>query len=219
MTTVALGAQVDLGDEPRYLVPVDSSTPTRGAATAPITIVVFGDFECGYCALVEETLAELDRHYPGRIRRVHRDMPLEFHDQAMPAAIVARLALEQRGIATFWQLHDLLYANQHALDDSDLVRYGVAVGLSQEGIERALDEDPPPSIAADQALAAQLGVRGTPTLFIDGIRVVGALPIEHFADVIEHDLAIAAQLANAGVAPEDVYACFQRDASDHAAAR
>jgi len=178
-------------EPPRVEVPVDPGDPARGPADAPVTIVEFADFQCPFCARVQATLAELERRYPGKLRLVHKDLPLGMHPFARQAAQAAACAGEQ---GKFWELGEWMYANQGKLSEAGLAEGARAVGLDPERFaacrkaHRHAGE-----IAADEAAASALGVGSTPTFFINGRLLEGAQPLERFVEVIEEELRRAGE--------------------------
>ena len=97
------------------------TAPVRGAKDALVTIVIFSDFQCPFCSRVEPTLAKVADEYKGKVRFAWKDLPLPFHQNAMPAAQAARAAGEQ---GKFWEMHDKLFTNQQNLDRPSLEKYG-----------------------------------------------------------------------------------------------
>ena len=149
--------EVELGD-----------APVRGAPMAPLTIVEFSDFECPYCAATHPVLARLLREYEGRIRLVFRHYPLDGHIHAMPAARAA-VAAENQG--KFWEMHDLLFEHQEALEPEDLESYAERLGLDMGRFRRDLEsEETQTRIEADKSGGHAIGVTGTPTIIINGRR-------------------------------------------------
>jgi protein-disulfide isomerase len=189
---------------PEQVMRVDlGASPVRGPADALVTIVVFSDFQCPFCARVEPTLARVLEEYKGKVRIVWKDLALPFHDLALPAAIAAREARQQ---GKFWEMHAKLFANQGALDRASLEKYGADLGLNPGRLKAALDGQLwKADVEADAALAARLGIRGTPSFFINGRVFVGARPFEQFKERIDEELARAESLVAAGVPRTRVY--------------
>jgi protein-disulfide isomerase len=126
------------------------------------------------------------KEYDGRVRLVFKDMPLPSHALARPAHEAARCAAS---LGRFWAYHDTLFASQPDFERKDLVRYAADLGLPREAFERCVDERRfAAAVEADLALARSLGVRSTPTFFINGQPVVGAQPVEIFRKVIDDAL-------------------------------
>ena len=129
------------------------------------------------------------KEYDGRVRLVFRDMPLPSHPLARPAHEAARCA---GAFGRYWPYHDRLFAAQPAFERDDLVRYAVEVGVSREAFVGCIDQRRfAPAVEADVAQARALGVRSTPTFFINGRPLVGAQPVETFRTVIDEALRAA----------------------------
>ena len=124
--------------------------------------------------------------YEGRVRLVFKDLPLPSHPLARPAHEAARCAA---ALGRFWPYHDRLFAAQPAFERDDLIRYAVEVGLDRTAFTRCVDERRFASVVeADVAQARSLGVRSTPTFFINGRPLVGAHPVENFRTAIDEAL-------------------------------
>ena len=138
-----------------------------GELEAPTTLVEFGDFECPYCAAARAVLRDLVDSGGGSVRLVFRHFPLfQSHPFALTAALAAEAAGEQ---GAFWPMHDLLFTHQDRLTDADLVRYGERLGLDVSSMVGDPAQRYATAIQIDYQDGAQLGVHGTPTLFLDGI--------------------------------------------------
>lgn len=172
----------------RYDVPVDDD-PALGPESAPITIIEFSDYECPYCRSWQaEVLPRLRETYPDQIRLVYRDFPLtSIHPNAAPAAAAANCANEQDA---YWEFHDKLFSMELGLSESAYQQYASDLGLDSESFSECLKSDRyVDEVEADYQYAAELGVRSTPTFFINGIALVGAQPFELFQELIEKELA------------------------------
>lgn len=201
----------DEEDRVTWFVPVGSS-PSRGSTDALVTMVVFSEFECPFCARIEPTLEELLAAYKNDLRVVWKHQPLPFHEHAMPAARLAQWTSEHRGASAFWALHKLLFDNQTDLETSALIGYGKQAGLTEKEAKMALEDARlDAGIEADMDLAADLGVRGTPCAFINGRRVVGAQPVEVFRAAIDAALVEAQEVASR-VGRASTYAELMKDA-------
>jgi protein-disulfide isomerase len=143
-----------------------STTPLRGPATAKVTLVVFSDFESPFCARADERIREVKREYGDDIRVQFRHRPLPNYPDSQRAAEACAAAGEQ---GKFWQFHDLLFAHQTALDRPSLERYAQEMGLDMNRFRDALDsERARKQVDDDSILAAQIGVRGVPVVFVNG---------------------------------------------------
>ncbi|MEM9070284.1 MAG: thioredoxin domain-containing protein [Myxococcota bacterium] len=215
----AAAAPAAEGDGPtRFRVPVTDAQPAKGPADALVTIVEYSEFQCPFCKRVLPTTSRILNEYEGRVRVVWRNNPLPFHQNAMPASILAMEAYEQGGADKFWQMHDLLFENQQALGRADLERYAQQAGLNMAQVRAALDnEEHKDAIQADQALATRIGARGTPNFFINGVQLTGAQPFERFKEVIDRELATAQGMVRSGTPANQVYASLMRNARTTAA--
>jgi RNA polymerase sigma factor (sigma-70 family) len=165
-------------------------SPRRGPAEAPVTIVVFSEFQCPFCQRVQSTLDELLAAYPKDVRLVFRNLPLAFHENA-PLAAEAALAAHEQG--KFWQMHDRLFANQSALDPASLEVHAAAIGLDVARFRKALEDKRfLPAVQEDMRLARELDINGTPAFLVNGKRVMGAQPLGAFKQAVDEALARAA---------------------------
>jgi protein-disulfide isomerase len=186
--------------------------PTRGGKKALVTMVEFSDFQCPFCARVQPTLERLLKEYQGDVRVAWRDLPLPFHDKAAPAAIAARAAGRQ---GKFWELHDLLFAHQQELDSASIAGHAEKLGLDMAKFRADLaDESLARAVAADGAMAARLGARGTPSFFVNGTFLSGAQPYETFKERIDAELAKARALVKKGTPRAKVYDVIMKRAKD-----
>jgi protein-disulfide isomerase len=162
----------------------------RGADKAPVTIVKFEDFQCPYCKIVQPTFSELLKRYNGKIRVIHKDLPLDaIHPLARPAAEAARCAGEQ---GKFWDYHDKLYSVAPKLASEDLKGAAKEVGLDVASFEQCVAGGKfKGAVQKDLLDGAQLGLNGTPAFFINGREISGAQPVEAFAAMIDEELAQA----------------------------
>src|SRR4051812_26803251 len=197
----------------RFKVPVTSAQPQKGPSDALVTIVEFSDFECPFCGRVGPTLEQIEKEYGKKVRRVWRNQPLPFHQNAGPAAQAAMEAFDQGKAAKFWAMHDKLFENRAALSAADLEKYAKELGLDVTKFKAALESKKwEKSIAADQALAAEVGARGTPSFFINGRPLRGAQPVEKFKEIIDDELKRADKLKAKGVPAASLYATLMAGA-------
>ena len=159
--------------------------PSRGPATAPVTIVLFQDLMCSYCGAVLGTLDQLWDEYPGKLRLVIKQMPV--HSQARLAA-EASFAADAQG--KFWEMHDLMIAHQEDLSRDALLDYGKQAGMDVGKLAYALDHHTyAGAVEKDMDSASEVGVHATPEMLINGQDVRGALPVEAFRAAIDAALA------------------------------
>ena len=175
-------------EPPRVQVAVAVHDPSRGPASAPITLVEFSDYQCPFCGRVTPTLKRLRDTYGERIRIVWKDFPLyDIHPQAQKASEAAWCAGEQ---GRYWEFHDRLFANQSTLGTEGLKQHATAVGLEPIGFNACLESNRYATRVQDGAkLGRELGVDSTPTAFINGRRVTGAQGYDAFAEIVDDELA------------------------------
>jgi protein-disulfide isomerase len=160
--------------------------PVRGPRDAAITVVLFSDMECPFCKRVEPTLAALEKEYPGKVRVAWKNFPLDMHERARPAAYAAHAAGLQ---GKFWQMHDKILDNQGALQPADLEKYAQELGLDVARWKAALSSaEIVQLVEADLKQGQALGVSGTPSLFINGRKVVGAQPLTSLKPIVDQEL-------------------------------
>jgi protein-disulfide isomerase len=157
-------------------------SPSSGPADAAVTIVEFSDFECPYCQASFPVIRSIVAMYPGRIRFVYRHFPIAaLHDRATAAAEASACAAAE---GKFWPYHDRLFQRRQ-FDDASLRRYALESGLDVERFDGCLTSRQFQSdVARDVSDGQALGVRGTPTWFINGRKVEGAIPESTFRDVV-----------------------------------
>lgn len=160
---------------------------TQGPKDARVTIVEFSDFQCPFCSRVVATLKEVMRLYPRQVRLAFRDFPIvSLHPKAPKAAEAARCAGEH---GKFWEYHDLLFESQAQATIADFKRFAEQLKLDANGFAACLESGKhAAAVASDVQEGTRLGITGTPTFFINGRLVVGALPLETFQRLIEREV-------------------------------
>ncbi len=191
-------------DQVVYDVPVQANQPWKGAKDAKVTIIAVSDFECPFCSRVNPTVKQIEDAYKKDVRIVWANNPLSFHANAMPAAEAALAAHEQ---GKFWEMHDLMFADQKSLTRSNFDKWAKDLGLDMAKFASALDTNKFKSqIEKEQQLYTSRGARGTPGFFINGRLISGAQPFDNFKRVIDQEIERAnAELAK-GTKPADLYA-------------
>ena|GEM_PF-1203352 len=162
--------------------------PSKGEPDAKVTIIVFSDFGCTACAEAWAVLGNILDMYPTQVRLVHRDFPLDDDpgSLSMQVANAAKCAGEQ---GHYWEMHDLLLANQDSLTVGELLAYGAQIGLEGEAFTECLEtlryaED----IKSDQEIGIAAGVEAVPTVFINRWLLQGARPLVSYKQIIEEEL-------------------------------
>ena len=172
--------------------------PSMGKADAPLVLVEFSDYQCPYCARHSlKTMPRIKKDYvdTGKIRYVFKDMPLAFHKNAKKAAEAAHCAGEK---GKYWEMHDLLFANQQKLSIDDLKGYAEELGLKKSSFEKCLDSGRyAEEVKSDLKAAKAAGIKGTPSFIIgrvekngmvDGRILRGAQPYGAFKAAIDEIL-------------------------------
>ncbi|MCP3098886.1 DsbA family protein [Myxococcus sp. K15C18031901] len=164
-----------------------AEAPTLGPRDARVTVEVWSDFQCPFCARGATLLTSLRERYGDQVRIVFRHQPLPAHRDARLAAAASMAASEQ---GRFWQMHDLLFASPGALDRASLEKHARTLGLDLPRFRRALDTGAWDAyVEADVVEAQRRGVVGTPVFFVNGAAVMGAQPLETFTQLIDAELA------------------------------
>ena len=161
--------------------------PSRGEPSASMVILLFSDFQCENCAKAEGTLKEVRDAFPKDVQVIFKHSPLPDHADA---PLAHELAVEAARQGKFWEMHDLLFANQAKLKRADLDGYAKTIGLDMQAVAKALDgRTHRPLVERDMAEARALGVTGTPTLYLNGRRAAGVPPAPAMINVIKSLLA------------------------------
>jgi protein-disulfide isomerase len=180
----AAGVKVNL-EPPR--VAVKAEGPSRGSASAPVTIVEFSDFECPYCGHAVETLQQVQKKYGDNVRVVFRDYPLFSHRTAKRAAEAAHCADE---LGKFWEMHDRLFSKGGPLTDGDLYRFAGQAGIDRAKFDQCLTSGKyKEAWKVSQDEGNRVGVTSTPSFFINGRMLVGAAGYDVFSKIIDEELA------------------------------
>lgn len=162
-------------------------SPTKGPAEAPVTLTLFTDFECSYCARLAPVLDQVHLKYPKDVRIVFKNFPLRSHRFAVPAALAA-LAAEDQG--QFWPFHDRLFQNYSQLNAQKVEEIRQALNLDAERFKAKM-QDPALQglVRRDLEEGNEAGVSGTPTVFINGKQMRGRMSLEGFSELIDAVLA------------------------------
>ena len=162
---------------PRLAVPVSARDHAQGPATAAVTLVEYGDYECPHCAIASPIVKAVQKRLANRLRFVFRNFPLRaMHPNSENAAEAAEsAAVEHR----FWEMHDMLFENQDALDPEHLVAYAVAIGCDSKRVAVELvTHEHATRVQEDFLGGIRSGVNGTPAFFMNGVRYDGPRDVE-----------------------------------------
>lgn len=159
------------------------SSPTMGPENAPVTIIEFSDFECPFCKRGADTVKEVVKEYPDKVRVAFKNLPLDFHKNAEPAAKAALAAGKQ---GKFWEMHDALFENQRTLTEDFFLKTAEKLGLDMDKFKADMKSpEIQKQIEEDKQLAQKAGIRGTPGFVINGVKLSGAQPLPRFKEVID----------------------------------
>lgn len=175
-----------------YLQPlrVDVATeghPSHGPADAPVTIVEFSDFECPYCQAMLGTIKNVQETYGEKIRLVYRQFPLNsIHPNAQKAAEASLCASEQ---GRFWEMHDLMFEDQSGLSVEALTKKAESLDLDGPAFETCLTSNKyAEQVKQDVMDGTVVGVTGTPAVFVNGRPLIGNIPYDQLAEIIDDEL-------------------------------
>jgi protein-disulfide isomerase len=197
--------------QPTFVALPEAKRHALGSPAAPVVLVEFTDYECGYCKrFFEQTFPLLQKEYidTGKLRFVSRNMPVVTHPRAEPAAL-ALLSAAERGEADYWQMRAWLFANQRSLGPDALARYADEAKLDRAQLLAAVDtKQHGQELQEDIATARSIGITGTPSFvlgtsdgqFIRGERITGALSFAALERKIRAALAQAGSIATAQTA-------------------
>ncbi|MEO6870806.1 MAG: thioredoxin domain-containing protein [Chthoniobacterales bacterium] len=172
--------------------PDDELAHVRGPANAPVTIEIYGDFQCPACGIATKNLDEVAKDYDGKIRMIFHEFPLAMHAHAVEAAMAAEAAGVQ---GQFWPMHDMLYQYQSIWSKSTnparfFVTYAQSLGMNPDQFESDQHSDVLKGRIMTQGDAGvKRGVKNTPTIFINGVQFRGEFSKEVFKSAIDAALA------------------------------
>ena len=181
VSKLAAAAAATAGTEATISIAND---PAIGSAEAPLVIVMFGDFGCAYSREAATTIRSIAYQYADQVRFVYKDFPLtDLHPEAELAAEAGACANDQ---GRFWDMFDRLYQNQSDLSRSALIDYARALGLDSGRFTSCLNSGVHAiDVSNDYQEGLTLGVYGTPTFFLNGEMVQGAIPADYLRAVVE----------------------------------
>jgi|EndMetStandDraft_9_1072997.scaffolds.fasta_scaffold15499_2 protein-disulfide isomerase len=172
---------------PPFVAAQATLLPARGEPSGSMVILLFSDFQCESCAKAEATLKQVRDAFPKDVQVIFKHNPTPDHADA---PLAHELAIEAARQGKFWEMHDLLFANQAKLKRADLDGYAQKLGLDMKAVKKALDgRTHRPLVERDIAEARGLGVSGTPALYLNGRRAAGVPPASAMINVIKSLLA------------------------------
>lgn len=168
--------------------------PSFGKASAPVKIVVFSDFECGFCKEESKVLREnLPKSYPEQVQVFYMDYPLEaIHPWAMAAAQAGRCVLRQKP-AAYWAYHDYMFENQDQITPENLrekvIAFAQGQSLDMQALTTCIDSHATAQeVARSHQIGKALDINSTPTLFVNGRRIAGNIPWANLQQIIDFEL-------------------------------
>jgi protein-disulfide isomerase len=167
----------------KLTLPIEGRDHMQGNIHAPITLLEYGDYECPYCGEAYPIVKEIQERLGEKLCFAFRNFPLaNAHPHAVHAAEAAEAAAAQD---RFWEMHDLLFENQIALDDEDLAQYAANLGLDAKRlIQEVSSGQHEARVKEDFKSGMRAGVNGTPTFFINGERYDGPRDLETFLEAL-----------------------------------
>ncbi len=179
-------------NKPKMLVNVEvGQAPVFGKEGASVTVIEFSDFQCPFCSKAAETVSQIKKKYGGKVKLAFKQFPLPMHQQARPAA-EASMCVNDQGSDKFWKFHDLAFKNQEKLDKASLDKYAKESGADLKKFNECIDSKKfSDYIQKDIEYGEKIGVKSTPTFFVNGQILSGALPIESFSEVIDEEMSNA----------------------------
>lgn len=154
----------------------------RGDKKAEYTVIGFSDFQCPFCKRGDDTIKALMQKYDKKVRYVFKHFPLGFHPEATPASKAAWAAGKQE---KFYEYHDKLFENQGKLGDELYVQIAKDLKLNVDKFNKdRASEDAQKAIDEDIKAAQAVGISGTPGFILNGVKILGAYPLDHFEKVI-----------------------------------
>jgi len=186
-----------------WKVQLHGKEPSKGAADALVTVVEFTDFQCPFCSKARNALDDIQKNYGDKVRIVFKNLPLDFHKNAIGAAEAALCAGDQ---GKFWEMEKLLFENQQGLSGPELDGHAKTVGLDAGKFSTCMSSRKfKEHVEQDMAMAAKVTATGTPAFYIQGRKLSGAKPFEEFKAIIDEEMTKAEALVAAGTAKKDVY--------------
>ena len=214
---VGAGYQPEPADKPEYELPplpdgaVLEGAPSLGNAKAPVSVLVVSDFQCPVCRRAAQPVEEIAKELKNDVVVTFVQNPLKMHRRALAAAMASAAAHRQ---GKFWSYHDLLFANQRRLSDSDLKGHARTLKLNLDKWEKDRNDlKLQEQVEAQGAVAANLGARGTPAFFVNGKKQVGWGSKMGLMGQVNREIAATKKLIDQGKSPKEAYEARVRENS------
>jgi protein-disulfide isomerase len=171
------------------VTPVDGSDHIRGNAQAPVTVIVYSDYECPFCQQHAPNIQRLLMEFPQDVRVVYRNYPLSFHPHAQEAAEAAECVGRVAGSSAFWSMHDQLFAQGSNLGAVSYTSLATQLGVNPQSFVACMNaHESVGKVNQDVMTGNQSGVNGTPATFINGVLISGAVPYESLRQAVQQAL-------------------------------
>ncbi len=156
----------------------------QGSLDAPIVLVEYGDYQCPYCGQAFPIVKQLQEDFGDNMAYIFRHFPLaQMHEHALHAAEAAELASDE---GKFWEMHDMIYENQHSIDDISLTTMAKSLGMDEKKFMINLATDSKKDeVQADFMSGVESGVNGTPSFYINGKKYEGSWDYHEFSKVLK----------------------------------
>ena len=177
-------------NKPKMNIHVEiAGSPITGGEKASVTVVEFSDFQCPFCSRGADTVTEIKKKYGNKVKIAFKHFPLPMHREARPAS-EASMCINEQSADKFWKYHDLVFKNQDKLDPASLEKYAKDVGANVEKFKECFAAGKyKDAVQKDLDYGEKIGVKSTPTFFVNGQLVAGALPIDAFSEIIDEAIA------------------------------
>jgi protein-disulfide isomerase len=178
--------------KPKMNVNVEvGASPFFGGEKAAVTIVEFSDFQCPFCSKGADVVTQIKKKYGNKVKVAFKHFPLPMHKEARPAS-EASMCVNEQSMVKFWKFHDLVFKNQGQLDNASLEKYAKESGADVKKFNECMSSKKYAEfVQKDLEYGEKIGVKSTPTFFVNGQLVSGAVPIESFSEIIDDELASA----------------------------
>ena len=163
--------------------------PFAGGADAKVTVIEYSDFQCPFCSKGATIMNDLKKKYGNKIKIVFKNFPLPFHNHAKKAA-EAGLCVHEQDKKKFWAAHDAMFADQTKLDREGLVNTAKKLKVKMDQFTKCLDSGKyAAKVAETMEEGKKVGVKSTPSFFVNGKMINGAHPLDVFSELIDQELA------------------------------
>jgi protein-disulfide isomerase len=173
-------------EAPRVPVAIPASAPIVGNKAARVTLIEFSDYQCPYCHRAQDAVDQILQRYGDKVRFVHREFPIPGHPRAFAAALAARCANDQ---GRFWDYHRNLMTVPGDFSDQDFEKRAAILGLDGKKLGECVTSGRFDPVVSEALQAARsIGVNSTPTFFLNGRMMTGAVPVEELQRIVDEEL-------------------------------